>query len=138
MKTFAQVMLIAGLVGAAAIPAAADAQVYVRVGPPRPIFERRPPPPQYGYVWHAGYHRWDGARYVWVPGRYFCSAAAPRRVDRRTLGPRPARLLLAVMATGARPQQIIFYQQTLWGEPETGRPTGPGAPVLLGTANRVS
>jgi hypothetical protein len=23
-----------------------------------------------GYEWIAGYHRWDGARYVWVPGRW--------------------------------------------------------------------
>jgi hypothetical protein len=21
-------------------------------------------------VWHAGYHRWDGHQYVWVPGTY--------------------------------------------------------------------
>jgi hypothetical protein len=26
-------------------------------------------------VWHPGYHRWDGARYVWIPGAY---VAPPR------------------------------------------------------------
>lgn len=65
------VILVAGL-GLTA--GAAAAQVYVRIGPPRPIVERRPPP-RPGYVWHAGYHRWDGHRYVWVPGTY---VAPPR------------------------------------------------------------
>lgn len=53
----------------------AEAQVYVHVGPPRPIVERRPPP-RPGYEWRAGYQRWDGSRYVWVPGEYI---APPRR-----------------------------------------------------------
>jgi hypothetical protein len=75
MKTFTQVMLLAGLAGAAvAAPTAADAQVYVRVGPPRPVYERRPPP-RPGYAWQAGYQRWDGNRYIWVPGAYM---APPR------------------------------------------------------------
>jgi WXXGXW repeat (2 copies) len=56
----------------------AQAQVVVRIGPPpaRP-YERIPPPPpgHPGWAWHAGYHRWDGARYVWVPGTY---VAPPR------------------------------------------------------------
>lgn len=76
-KSIIQAIVIAGLLGtalAAATPPA-EAQVYVRVGPPRPIYERRPPPPQPGYVWRAGYHRWDGARYVWMPGEYI---APPR------------------------------------------------------------
>ena len=47
-----------------------NAQVYVRVGPPPPIVERRPPPPEHGSAWIAGYHRWDGAHYVWVPGHW--------------------------------------------------------------------
>ena len=28
------------------------------------------PPPYAGAVWIGGYHRWDGGRYVWVPGRW--------------------------------------------------------------------
>ena len=61
---------LAALLAITLLPAAGYAQVYVRVGPPAPIVERRPPPPERGYVWIGGYHRWDGARYVWVPGRW--------------------------------------------------------------------
>jgi hypothetical protein len=50
---------------------AAGAQIVVRIGPPPPrVVETVPPPPGPGYAWHGGYHRWDGQRYVWVPGRY--------------------------------------------------------------------
>jgi hypothetical protein len=75
-KTIRTTLLAAALVGAAALaPIAGEAQVYVRVGPPAPIVERRPPPPHEGWAWRAGYHRWDGARYVWTPGEY---VAPPR------------------------------------------------------------
>jgi hypothetical protein len=40
---------------------AAGAQIVVRIGPP---------PPPVRWVWVGGHHRWDGARYVWVPGYY--------------------------------------------------------------------
>lgn len=52
------------------LPAAAVAQVgvVVRVAPPAPVVEHYGPPPHPGYVWVAGYHRWDGHRYVWVHG----------------------------------------------------------------------
>ncbi len=74
--TIRNTVMAAALLGAAALaPIAGHAQVYVRVGPPRPIIERRPPPPQPGWAWRAGYHRWDGVRYVWVPGEY---VAPPR------------------------------------------------------------
>ena len=46
------------------------AEVVVRVGPPRAIVERRPPPPSRRHVWISGYHRWDGRAYIWEPGRY--------------------------------------------------------------------
>ena len=66
--------LVAGL--ALAATAVANAQVYVRVGPPPPpVREVVPVAPQPGWVWQPGYHRWDGARYVWVPGAY---VAPPR------------------------------------------------------------
>ena len=29
-----------------------------------------PPPPGPEFLWVAGYHRWDGHRYVWTGGRY--------------------------------------------------------------------
>lgn len=58
-----------------ALSLSAGAQVYVHVGPPPPVREVVPPPPHAGLVWQPGYHRWDGARYVWVPGTY---VEAPR------------------------------------------------------------
>ena len=54
---------------------AANAQVYVRIGPPAPVREVVPVRPSPRHVWVAGYHRWDGGRYVWVPGYY---AVPPR------------------------------------------------------------
>ena len=59
-------MIFAGLLSAGA----ASAQISVRIGPPRPLVERRLPPPGRGYVWVNGYQRWDGNRYVWTPGRW--------------------------------------------------------------------
>jgi YXWGXW repeat-containing protein len=50
--------------------AQAGARVYVRVGPPAPLAEVRVAAPSPHHVWIAGYHRWDGAAYVWVPGRW--------------------------------------------------------------------
>lgn len=66
MKKFA----LAALLAFTLLPAASNAQVYVRIGPPAPIVEHRPVAPGPGFVWIAGYHRWDGERYVWVPGRW--------------------------------------------------------------------
>lgn len=45
-------------------------RVYLRVGPPAPIVERRIEAPGPGYIWQPGYYRWDGREYRWVPGRY--------------------------------------------------------------------
>jgi hypothetical protein len=65
-------LLTAAFASIFAIATAAGAQVYVRVGPPVPPREVMPPPPHAhpDWAWHAGYHRWDGNRYVWVPGAY--------------------------------------------------------------------
>ena len=66
--------LVAGLALASSLNA--GAQVFVRIGPPpRPVHEFVPVAPHPGWVWQPGYHRWDGGRYVWVPGAY---AAPPR------------------------------------------------------------
>jgi len=47
------------------------ARVVVRVSPPAPRVEAVPALPVAGYyVWTPGYWRWDGARYVWIPGIY--------------------------------------------------------------------
>lgn len=67
--TIASLLLAAGL----ALPGISQADrvgVNINIGPPAPIVEAPPPPPQAGYVWAPGFHRWDGARYVWVPGHY--------------------------------------------------------------------
>ncbi|MBV9679495.1 MAG: YXWGXW repeat-containing protein [Acidobacteriaceae bacterium] len=67
MKSLLSTALLAGTLALGA----ANAQVYVRVGPPPPPrreFIPARPGPQ--YVWIAGFQRWDGARYVYVPGRW--------------------------------------------------------------------
>jgi hypothetical protein len=38
--------------------------------PPAPQAEAVPPPPAPGLVWQMGYYRWNGAAYLWEPGRY--------------------------------------------------------------------
>jgi hypothetical protein len=66
-------LLTAAFASMFAIATAAGAQVYVRVGPPPPPrHEVMPPPPHEhpNWVWHEGYHRWDGHAYAWVPGTY--------------------------------------------------------------------
>lgn len=65
-KKFALAVLLAF----ALVPAASYAQVVVRIGPPAPIVEVRGAPPDRGYVWIDGYHRWEGGAYVWTPGRW--------------------------------------------------------------------
>ena len=61
---------LAVLLALTLLPAASYAQVVVRERPPARIVEHRGPRPGAGYVWVDGYHRWDGAHYVWVPGRW--------------------------------------------------------------------
>ncbi len=63
-------MLSIALMGAGLAISASAADVYVRVGPPRPLHERRLPAPGRGYVWTPGYHRWDGRAYGWAPGAW--------------------------------------------------------------------
>jgi hypothetical protein len=52
--------------------ARAGAQIHITIGPPPPPREVVPaPPPEHrDWAWHAGYHRWEGDHYVWVPGYY--------------------------------------------------------------------
>ncbi|MGA9670064.1 MAG: hypothetical protein WBQ94_12700 [Terracidiphilus sp.] len=61
---------LAVLLALTQIPAASNAQVVVRIGPPPVVVEHPGPPPERGFVWVSGYHRWDDGRYVWVPGHY--------------------------------------------------------------------
>jgi hypothetical protein len=50
----------------------AQGEVVVAEAPPAPppVAEPVPPPPEAGVVWVAGFHRWDGHRYVWERGHY--------------------------------------------------------------------
>ncbi len=65
-KTF-----LAALFGVAlSLGSAEAAEVVVRVAPPAAVVEERGVAPSPNHVWIAGYHRWDGNAYVWVPGRW--------------------------------------------------------------------
>ncbi|SRR5579871_436236 len=54
-------------------------RLYVRIGPPAPVFETRVVAPGPGYVWIEGHHEWDGNRYVWRQG-YWALPPRPRAV----------------------------------------------------------
>jgi len=64
------------LIGAAALssalvsPPAWGDHVYVRVAPPVPIVEVRPPMPSHRHVWVGGHHSWNGSSYAWVRGSW--------------------------------------------------------------------
>ena len=61
-------LVLATLLAFTLVPAASYAQVYVHDRPPARFVEHPGPRPHPGWVWQAGYHRWDGAHYVWAPG----------------------------------------------------------------------
>ena len=52
------------------IGSATAAEIVVKVRPPRAVVERRSVRPGRDYIWVAGYHRWNGNRYVWEAGRW--------------------------------------------------------------------
>jgi hypothetical protein len=70
-------LLICGALSSALLMTAvpAEARTYIRVAPPAVRVEKRPPAPRRGYVWVGGYYRWNGNRYIWIPGRW---VAPPR------------------------------------------------------------
>ena len=86
------------------LPAASFAQVVIRIGPPPPVVEERGPPPERGYVWIDGYHRWDGDRYVWTPGRWERPPHPGTRYGWRTTGFTATADGCWWKATGARTQ----------------------------------
>ena len=61
-------LLGTAFLGIALAAGAANAQVYVRIGPPAPRVERRPLAPTPRHVWVDGFYRWNGRAYVWAPG----------------------------------------------------------------------
>jgi hypothetical protein len=66
MKRILGLSVLALMLGAAAAPAA---EVFIRIGPPRPPREVVVVRPGPNYVWIPGYYRWSGERYIWVAGR---------------------------------------------------------------------
>lgn len=58
------------LIAAALCMGVAEAEVIVKIAPPRLRVEHRPRAPGRDYVWIGGYHRWDGRAYAWEPGRW--------------------------------------------------------------------
>ena len=54
-------------------------RIYVRVGPPRPVIERRIAAPGPRHVWVPGAYRWRARRYAWSPG-YWALPPRPRAV----------------------------------------------------------
>ena len=62
--------LLLGFTSAVLIAFPAMSQVVVRIGPPAPMHETIVARPGPGDVWTPGYHRWDGAHYVWTPGAW--------------------------------------------------------------------
>jgi len=60
-------IVFAGILATSTLMAA---EVIIGIAPPRPIYETRIVRPGPRYVWIAGYHRWDGRGYIWVPGRW--------------------------------------------------------------------
>ena len=61
---------LAGLFLAGCLTFTANAAVFVRIAPPRPVVERVAVRPAAGFVWVGGYYRWSGRAYVWVPGSW--------------------------------------------------------------------
>lgn len=70
MKRHLGVLVLGVLVLVPSGCASAGPRVYVRVGPPAAVVETRLVAPGPRHVWIAGYHRWDGRAYAWVPGRW--------------------------------------------------------------------
>lgn len=63
-------LILSSIIGCMLAAGAIAGEVIVRVGPPRPLVERRMASPGPDYVWIGGYHRWNGNAYVWVPGEW--------------------------------------------------------------------
>ena len=78
MRKYLPLVAFAVLTLLPAAPASAGTRVYVRIGPPAPVVETRVVAPGPHHVWIAGYHRWDGRAYVWVPGRWELPPASYR------------------------------------------------------------
>ena len=72
LRVILSIALIAGPIAltSACATAAPRGRVYLRVGPPAPVYETRIVSPGPGFVWVPGYYRNEPRGYAWVPGRW--------------------------------------------------------------------
>jgi hypothetical protein len=49
---------------------AAQAEIVIKIRPPRAVVEHRSARPSPQHVWVGGYHKWDGNAYSWEKGRW--------------------------------------------------------------------
>lgn len=56
--------------GTARRPQSVAPGAHLKQEPPPAQFERIPTPPTRDHHWASGHWRWEGERYVWVPGFY--------------------------------------------------------------------
>jgi hypothetical protein len=75
LRPYLASLILMGSLLALAADASAAARVYIRVGPPAPIVERRSVAPGPRHVWVPGFYRYEPRGYVWVPGQW---AVPPR------------------------------------------------------------
>ena len=61
---------LAGCLLSAGLKADVRVRIYVTAPPPPPQVEVVGVAPSPKHIWVAGYHRWDGRAYVWVPGHW--------------------------------------------------------------------
>lgn len=66
LRAFGLVFVAAGTM----VACAPRGLVYVRTAPPPRHMEERGERPGRGFVWIAGFWRWDHRDYVWVPGHW--------------------------------------------------------------------
>jgi len=62
--------ILSAFAGMALCISVAQAEVVVKIAPPKLQVEHRPAAPSRDHVWIGGYHRWDGKAYAWEPGRW--------------------------------------------------------------------
>jgi len=71
MKAISRLAAAAALMTLLSVPAAeARTRVYVNLAPPPIVVEHQSVAPGPDFVWQAGFHRWDGRAYAWVPGQW--------------------------------------------------------------------
>lgn len=61
---------------------AAQAQLYVQIAPPQPIYEVAPDP-RPGHVWVPGHYEWRGDQYTWIRGHWMAERPGYAYVEPR-------------------------------------------------------